>query len=248
MNQPSTKRPWTFWLFALQCVCLALVPLLIIAYRAEAVALKPGFLGSALLLLVVLALGVLAAMVWLWALVSKRPALKSSSQWAVVLGLLPLVFVVSTVGLKAFTVPPIHDITTDMQNPPLFVSALVERSEGDNAIEYNKEKLPAMQAEAYPEVRTVFIPKAKAEVYARAKSLIENRGWALQWEDEPSGHVEALVESKVFGFKDDVVLRLKAEGAGGTQVDMRSASRVGISDLGANAKRIQAFMAELAAF
>ncbi len=66
----------------------------------------------------------------------------------------------------------------------------------------------------------------------------------MQWEDAKTGHIEAMFESAVFGFKDEVIIRIEPS-ASGSVVDMRSSSRVGVSDLGANAKRIQNFLEAL---
>ncbi|GAA6153111.1 DUF1499 domain-containing protein [Pseudoteredinibacter isoporae] len=241
MNTSSPKKPWTIWLIRLQVVLLGIVPLLILAYRSGALDLGKGFLGSALLMLIVSALGVLALLVVLYTLFAKNSSLRNSSLIAVVIGALPLLAIMGTVGLAAFSVPPIHDISTDTSRPPLFVSALVERSESDNSIDYNSEELPDIQAKSYPHIKPLRLSSSPADTFNKAKQVVENMGWAVQWEDAKTGHIEALVESAVFGFKDDVIIRIEPS-ASGSVLDMRSASRVGVSDLGANAKRIQAFM------
>lgn len=241
MNSSTPKKPWTIWLITLQVVALGILPVLILAYRSGSLDLGTGFLGSALLMLVVVALGILALLVFLYAAFSKNTTLRNSSVTAVIIGALPVVAILSTVGLEAFSVPPIHDISTDTKRPPLFVSALVERSEKDNSVEYNSEELPDIQAKSYPDIQPLRLSSSPMDSYNKAKQVVEDMGWALQWEDAKTGHIEALVESAVFGFKDDVIIRIEPS-ASGSVLDMRSASRVGVSDLGANAKRIRAFM------
>ncbi|MBB6523280.1 DUF1499 domain-containing protein [Pseudoteredinibacter isoporae] len=241
MNTSSPKKPWTIWLITLQVVLLGILPILILAYRSGSLDLGKGFLGSALLMLIVAALGALALLVCLYALFAKNTALRNSSLVAVFIGALPVFAILGTVGLAAFSVPPIHDISTDTSRPPLFVSALVERSESDNSIDYNSEKLPDIQAKSYPDIKPLRLSSSPLDTFNKAKKVVEDMGWALQWEDAKTGHIEALVESAVFGFKDDVIIRIEPS-ASGSVLDMRSASRVGVSDLGANAKRIRAFM------
>ena len=55
--------------------------------------------------------------------------------------------------------------------------------------------------------------------------------------DAKQGRIEAVDTTFWFGFKDDVVIRCQD-----FRVDLRSISRVGRSDLGANAKRIEQFI------
>ncbi|MCV6623043.1 MAG: DUF1499 domain-containing protein [Cellvibrionaceae bacterium] len=241
MNNPAVKKPWTIWLIRAQILLLAVLPVLILAYRSGSLDLKMGFLGSAFSMLTVVALGALALLVLLYALVAGKEALRSSSLVATLIGALPVLAVVFTVGLGAFSVPAIHDITTDTSRPPLFVSALVERKDSDNPIEYNFEKLPKLQTEAYPDLKPLRLAMSPQAAFEKAKAVVADFGWQLQWEDAKTGHVEALVESAVFGFKDDVIIRIEAS-ASGSVIDVRSASRVGVSDLGANAKRIRAFL------
>jgi uncharacterized protein (DUF1499 family) len=81
----------------------------------------------------------------------------------------------------------------------------------------------------------------------RAAALARERGWDLALVDEAAGIVEATATSRFFRFKDDVVLRVRPAPGGGSLVDMRSISRVGVSDVGVNAKRVRAFLADLQA-
>lgn len=244
MQTESVSRPWTYWLFVVQCTILLLIPILIVAYRLGALDLKAGFLGSAGLIMLMAALGVLGLLVWLFAMVFKKPNLKSGSVWTGVLGLLPLAISLSIVGAGAFGVPPIHDISTDTKNPPLFLSALLDRAETDNSVEYDFDALPEQQRKAYPDVSPLILSISPKAAFAKARQQIIDNGWVLTEEIEKDGHLEATYQSAVFGFKDDVVVRIRPA-ASGSMIDMRSSSRVGLSDLGANAKRIRAFLADL---
>jgi uncharacterized protein (DUF1499 family) len=97
----------------------------------------------------------------------------------------------------------------------------------------------------YSDLRTVRLATPPAETVRRVASLARDRGWATALVDDKAGTVEATATSLFFRFKDDVVVRVRPAPGGGSLVDMRSISRVGGSDVGMNAKRVRAFMADL---
>ena len=179
--------------------------------------------------------------------------------WLVAVGAAGMAF--SAIS-AARAVPPIHDISTNPANPLTF-SDTVMTARGakanpivapkDATVPFNKERLSPwsgrsldqIQAEAYPEVKTLKLATTSpADAYRKAEAAMKAKGWTVVTQDPAKLRLEASVESFWFGFKDDVVLVVTADGAG-SAVDMRSVSRVGISDLGANAKRIEALLAAL---
>ncbi|MFZ1565186.1 DUF1499 domain-containing protein, partial [Sphingorhabdus sp.] len=98
----------------------------------------------------------------------------------------------------------------------------------------------------YGDIRSVRINRPVAEVIEKAGRLAETRGWDIALIEPEQGRLEATETSRFFGFKDDVVIRVRpTEDATGSIVDMRSISRVGMSDLGVNAKRVRSFLADL---
>ena len=145
---------------------------------------------------------------------------------------------------KASTVPPIHDITTHVTNPPEFVAIAPLRKDAPNPITYEGGEVTRQQLDAYPEIKTQRLPQPINEVYMAAEKAIESLGWERVSAGEQPDTLEATDTTTWFGFKDDVVIRLTAQGDD-TLVDMRSKSRVGRSDLGKNAERINQFFAEL---
>lgn len=177
--------------------------------------------------------------------------------WQRPMGLrLGLLFVASLSGLGAFylpyrqllmaqQVPPIHDISTDTTNPPAFVAVLPLRAGAANPPEYPGVEVAALQREAYPDLMTLELANTEDEVFAAAQQVVEASGWELVDADTNAGRIEAVASTRWFGFKDDVVIRLQPGRAGSTLVDVRSKSRVGRSDVGANAARIRGFLAAL---
>jgi uncharacterized protein (DUF1499 family) len=142
-------------------------------------------------------------------------------------------------------VPPIHDITTDTENPPSFVAALKLRPADANTVKYEGAQLAAKQRAAYPDIAPVKVSLAPADAFKHALDAANAMpGWTVVDADPATGRIEANETSRWFRFTDDVVIRVAAEGAG-SRIDVRSVSRVGRSDFGVNAGRIRAYTAAL---
>ena len=154
------------------------------------------------------------------------------------------VFVIAFVGQRrADTAPPLHDISTDLENPPSFAAIVPLRAETDNTL----ERAPIMaqqQREGYPALQPLTLAIPADQAYDRALAAAQAQGWEIVTADKSAGRIEATDTTAWFGFQDDVVVRLTPWGSG-TRVDMRSASRIGRSDSGRNARRIDDFLASL---
>lgn len=140
-------------------------------------------------------------------------------------------------------VPPIHDITTDPSDPPAFVM-LAQRPPGTNPVGYGGAEIAAQQQRAYPDIRPLVVDQPFQEVFEQAITAVHAMGWQIVAVAPTEGRIEATDRTFWFGFTDDIVIRVRATEQG-TRVDIRSASRVGKSDLGANAARIRAYFATL---
>jgi hypothetical protein len=140
--------------------------------------------------------------------------------------------------------PYIHDITTDVKNPPKFVAVIALRKEGDHTVEYDGPEVAEQQRQGYPDLITLIIPSEKDKVFVAAEAALRDMKLKVVDVNAAEGRIEATQTSMLYGFTDDVVVRIVADGAG-TNVDVRSKSRVGRSDLGQNAKRIRAFLRKL---
>lgn len=150
--------------------------------------------------------------------------------------------------MKANGVPPIHDISTDTVNPPEFVAVAPLRAaaDADNPVEYAGPKAAEQQLKAFPDLVTTTLNADPAQVFAASVAAAKELGWEMVAEVPAEGRVEATDTTAYFGFKDDVVIRIAPDGTGSI-IDVRSKSRVGMGDLGANADRIRAFLAALQA-
>lgn len=162
---------------------------------------------------------------------------------ALVLGL--AVAYVPWAGLqKARSVPPIHDISTDTTEPPAFVALLPVRLEAPNGAEYAGEDIARQQREAYPEIQPLRLELAPVQAFEQALAAARDMGWEIADADRGDGRIEATDTTFWYGFKDDVVIRVRADGSG-SRIDVRSMSRLGGSDVGANAERIRRYLARI---
>lgn len=144
----------------------------------------------------------------------------------------------------AKSVPPIHDISTDLINPPEFIAVVPLRADAPNPVAYAGEETAAQQRKAYPELKSLEYNQTQLELVAATTKAMENLGWELVNSDVNNGIVEATDTTTWFGFKDDVVVRINDKGSKRV-LDIRSKSRIGKSDLGKNAQRIKTLIDEL---
>lgn len=145
--------------------------------------------------------------------------------------------------LLAADVPPIHDVTTDLANPPQF--QVLPLREDNLAGVGTVDNWRRIHSQAYGHINPAYVAKPVAEVTAEATALASKMGWNVVTSDASRGHVEATASVSYIRFKDDVVIRITPTPDGKSRVDMRSVSRVGVSDFGVNAKRIEAFLLAL---
>lgn len=151
-----------------------------------------------------------------------------------------------TLFLEAHGAPRINDISTDTVNPPPLIVTLKMRGDAVTPPAYPGKAVADQQREAYPDLAPIVLKVPPAEAFRRVDAVAEEMGWDVVARAPKDGRLEAVDTSKWFGFHDDIVVRIVAEGTG-SRVDIRSKSRVGRADLGANARRIRAFTAKLKA-
>lgn len=226
--------------------CLALLLLLVVIAGGPGVhlglwsplegfmlSLKGGFLGG-------LALVGLSVIVIITIVLNKKLAGTGKALQALLIGLL----LAAPVGYLRLSggggVPPIHDITTDMVNPPTFIALVGKRGEEANSLLYEGAVLAAQQKEFYPDLAPLMVSEGPQKAFSRALKIAGELGWDITGVDARAMRFEATDYSLWFHFADDVVVIItKTEK--GSRIDLRSVSRVGMSDLGVNAKRIMAF-------
>jgi hypothetical protein len=168
--------------------------------------------------------------------------------WAgVILSLLALAIGLLAFGLpyswkvKAQSYPRIHDISTDLDNPPKFVAVIPLRQ---GPVEYGGAVIAAQQLSAYPDLKTLVLPVSRDQAFHSALETAREMGWQIVAAVPAEGRIEATDTTFWYGFKDDIVIRIFPAGER-TLIDIRSVSRVGISDVGTNAKRIRTFLTKM---
>jgi uncharacterized protein (DUF1499 family) len=157
-----------------------------------------------------------------------------------VLAILPLAGIVSFL-IKAGQVPSIHDISTDTNNPPKFVFAENTRHPSHNSLVYTN-KNAELQRQAYSEVKPLLVSVTPLELMTVAETVVIELGWEIDAIDKEKGLIEARSTTSLLRFVDDIIIRVERTPEGGSKMDVRSASRIGVSDLGANAERIRLFL------
>jgi uncharacterized protein (DUF1499 family) len=183
------------------------------------------------------ALGLLASVIG--AIVS-RPGARRHGLLLGLLGIaasLPVVAVAGQWEYASRIYPPINDISTDTEDAPVFWDM-------PNPTEYPGAKTAALQRAAYPDLAPLVLNVAPDRAYALALALTRKKGWEVVADEPKDGRIEAVARSFLFGFRDEIVIRI-ASSDGGARIDVRSRSRIGRIDRGVNAKRIRAFMAAL---
>ena len=158
-------------------------------------------------------------------------------------GVITLLLVIMTLALRP-GVPRINDVTTDLSDPPRF-SAIAELEENrDRDLSYPLS-FSTEQKKGYPGLAPIVLEEPPERALQRALSAARALGWRIVATQPERGLFEATAQSRVFHFVDYVVVRIRAHESGGSVVDVRSKSRDGKGDLGVNAARIHAFVAEL---
>ncbi|MEX2353783.1 MAG: DUF1499 domain-containing protein, partial [Gammaproteobacteria bacterium] len=158
-----------------------------------------------------------------------------------ILGVLPVISVLLILGPDKLASPMIHDISTDTVDPPEFVEARKLRTPDENPLDYRGEELPTIQNQFYPELGPIMSGMNRDEALFEVTRTAKDLGWEFINVDFDNGIIEAYATTRVFGFVDDIVIRVREEETG-SRIDIRSVSRVGKGDLGKNAESIRQFI------
>ncbi|GAB1256956.1 DUF1499 domain-containing protein [Aurantivibrio plasticivorans] len=239
----SSDSVWTLWLVRTQIALLAVMLVALVGHKFSVLPFKQAFSAFGLGLVVVMLIALVGMLAAGYSVIFSKMTWLKPSLIAALLGFIPLVVILVFVGPSNLSVPAIHDISTDLDNPPEFVAVKRIRDSSHNSLEIS-EKVIELQRKAYPHIQPLESAMTPTEAFNAAMEAAAEMGWELVEANEQAMRIEAYAETKMFGFKDDIVIRISPAG-NGSRIDVRSASRVGQSDLGANARRISAFMESL---
>jgi hypothetical protein len=210
------------------------------------IGLLTPFVGFRLFLLGAAIGGLVASVLGVVGLFATRSGRDEQGRSNAVVGLglgLALIAIIVIGGMPGAGLPAINDITTDLDDPPQFSAALEAPANRGRDMGYPPEFVPQVRA-AYADLDSITVAAPVDETFARAVAAGERLGWEITFRDPAAGVFEAQDVTAIFQFVDDVRVRVRPSEEGSV-VDVRSKSRDGKGDVGANAARIRAFAAEL---
>jgi uncharacterized protein (DUF1499 family) len=150
------------------------------------------------------------------------------------------------IGIKSYRLPRIYDITTDPIDPPRYEALARLRPRDANPIQYAGLAAAEQQHNAYPDIGPLGTNASAESAYEAVKAVVEKRRWRMVEARPPQvgrreGRIEAVARTPIMGFRDDIVIRIRAE-PDGARIDARSSSRYGSFDFGAIASRIRSLI------
>lgn len=168
---------------------------------------------------------------------------------------LAVLAVPASVMVLARGFPVLNDVTTDALDPPALTKAAPLRTGLANPAAYPGEAAFRLQRKAYPDLQPLDVNRSPGETFELVVDALKRLQMTVVAEDPPSeaneiGRAEAVDRTLVMGFYDDVAVRVMPHGdpeQPGSRIDLRSSSRYGRSDFGANAQRLRAIMREIVA-
>lgn len=228
---------------------IAILALLAVGFGALAGKLEwiPGFIGFRIFGAGLVLGGVLASVFGLIGLLRTRAGSGRTGRGRALTGTLVgvgLVGLLVVLAAPGRNLPAINDITTDLDDPPALRAAQDHAANRGRDLSYPGEAFAAQQRRGYPELGSLRLDAPPEQTYAETLRAVDALGWTLVAQDPDALTVEAYEETSFFHFVDDIAVRIRPDGDGSV-VDVRSKSRDGKGDLGANAARIRRLFDEL---
>jgi uncharacterized protein (DUF1499 family) len=241
-DEPTSRLATWSGRFALFALAVAILSIVIL--RSGLLEIVPALatFGAALVFAVLAILFAFGAFIVIW-----RQGLDGLGRafLGLFLGLALLAYP-SYLGYRATKLPAIFDITTDATNPPRFEVLTRLRPRGRS--DYSGQATAELQRKAYPDIAPLQLTVPPKLAYDAALAIVTKRKWLLVDSRAPApgraGAIEAVARTPIMGFREDVAIRVGTQGAG-ARIDVRSASRFGMHDLGSNASRIRALLEEI---
>jgi uncharacterized protein (DUF1499 family) len=244
MEQPTSRL--AVWARRMALFSLAATVLAIIIVRAGVLEIRPALatFAVALALAVIALLLAFAAFAVIW-----KDGLDGmgSALTAIVIGI-GLLGYPAYLGVKAYKLPWIYDITTDPIDYPKYERLAMLRPRDANPVAYAGLSAAEQQSNAYPDIETMEQDASPKAAYEAALAVITKRKWLVMNQRAPDGRrdgqIEAIARTLIMGFREDVVVRIRPDG-GGSRIDVRSSSRYGTFDFGSNAQRVRALIDDI---
>ena len=217
-------------------------PFAVIAYRTQLWNMGISFQLIKFTAYVSIAVLAVAVIVGAIAFFKKQKDVVKTCALVAILLAIPVVGL-SMTGAKAKSLPFIHQVSTDTVSLPIFEKVIELRGENSNPLAYDREKIEPLQQKAYPQLKPIMSELNKEQAFNKAVDITMKLGWEIVAKNTENGTIEAVDTTLLWAFKDDVAIRILATDTG-SKIDLRSVSRIGGSDLGANAARIINFISK----
>jgi uncharacterized protein (DUF1499 family) len=243
VEEPASRL--AIWARRCALLSLAAMILIIIIVRAGLLEIVPaiGAVGATLALAGVGILLAIGAFVVIW-----REGVRGGGAAFVALAIgIAMLAYPAYLGIRGYSLPAINDVTTDPNDPPRL--EVLARLRPAGTTDYPGATVAALQRAAYPDIEPLEVSASAQIAYEAAIAVITKRKWRIVVDRPPQanrrdGQIEAVARTPILGFRDDVVLRVRAT-RDGARIDVRSASRYGQHDFGSNASRIRSLLEEI---
>ncbi len=244
-EEPTSKLAiWARWTASFAFVASILA---IIIVRSGMLEIRPAlatFAGALAIAGIALLLSLAAfVVIWMEGLAGMGAAL------AAMLISLALLAYPAYLGIRAYRLPWIYDITTDPLDPPRYDALARVRPPDSNPSAYAGLYSAEQQRQGYPDIGPLTVNATPQATYDAAHAVVTKRRWRILDARSPQGarregRIEAVARTPIMGFRDDVVIRIRSDGDG-ARIDVRSSSRYGTFDFGTNAVRIRGLMNDI---
>lgn len=229
MIRSGRPRHWGRWLYRIQWLLLAAIGLGVVAVRTGLLGLESAFALFGGLGLAMVAVALFSMLVFLWGLVRRHSEARTAALWGMVMGLIPVALPLFTVGQEDLNAPALYDITTDLSDPPQFDLLLSLRKSSDHSPDYPGAGSAAVQKEApmYRDIQTLVLPVPTDQVMVAAEAVARELGWRVIAVKAGQGRLEAVARTPLLGITQDIVVRIRPEGAASEVTEKKKGSTPG---------------------
>lgn len=243
MSLLKKPKKWAALALVASIACISVVAWCMFSVKGGTMGFRDAAGLTRLTVQISACVAIFSAVIFIFSLI-RRELISSLMSGIAALMLSALVFVAVTSQPSEYDSPAgpaLNDISTDTLDPPQFDAVAGVRPSDSNTLDYPGESAVARQADAFPDIAPIQSKLSSQAAFQRSLKIVSDSGWELIAEDDASGIIEAVDTTAFFGFKDDIVIRVRENG-NSSIIDIRSHSRVGRGDRGQNAKRIRQFI------
>ena len=157
--------------------------------------------------------------------------------------IIPIALVQVTLGLQSISFAEVNDLTTSVENPPMFNQSRDRRIlDRDTSVFWESFLRIKHSVKSHPNLQTAVV-SLDCETAARKVHLtFHYLGWLRSFSDSTANSIEARASWAIGRRVNDFLVRLTPSGKNVCMIDLRSASRHDRRDLGVNLLLLDRFM------